>query len=175
MIEAPLRPPEPSSAHASAVMRANRRSDTGPELRLQASLREFGASFVADHPVRLRDERVRVDIAFPVLMLAVFVDGCYWHGCPAHYRVPRSNQPYWTAKIERNRRRDAANEALLAEAGWSFVRVWEHEADGGVANVLGALSLRDKLAGAAPPESPPTETVPAGATSVSPTPRRVCG
>jgi DNA mismatch endonuclease (patch repair protein) len=57
----------------------------------------------------------------------VFVDGCFWHGCPEHGTRPRANSRYWDAKIEVNRRRDRVQTAALERAGWTVVRVWEHE------------------------------------------------
>ena len=59
--------------------------------------------------------------------MAVFVDGCYWHGCPLHYSPPRTNAGYWGPKIERNRRRDGLVNAELQGAGWTVLRIWEHE------------------------------------------------
>lgn len=69
----------------------------------------------------------RPDFVFELERLAVFVDGCYWHGCPKCYRAPASNQEYWTAKIVRNKRRDKFVVRGLRKAGWRVVRVWEHE------------------------------------------------
>jgi DNA mismatch endonuclease (patch repair protein) len=59
--------------------------------------------------------------------VAVFVDGCFWHGCHEHCRMPSSNTDYWPAKIARNVERDRSTDERLAEAGWTVVRVWEHE------------------------------------------------
>jgi DNA mismatch endonuclease (patch repair protein) len=66
------------------------------------------------------------DFVFPAQRLAVFVDGCYWHGCPAHYRRPKSNRAFWDAKIDRNRRRDREVSRLLKARGWRVLRIWEH-------------------------------------------------
>jgi DNA mismatch endonuclease (patch repair protein) len=66
------------------------------------------------------------DFVFPSRRLAVFVDGCYWHGCPLHYRRPRSNRKFWDAKIARNRVRDREVGRLLRARGWRVLRVWEH-------------------------------------------------
>jgi DNA mismatch endonuclease (patch repair protein) len=67
------------------------------------------------------------DFAFPAVRLAIFVDGCFWHGCPKHGRKPASNEVYWNAKLARNRQRDrAVSKALLAK-GWKTLRIWEHE------------------------------------------------
>jgi DNA mismatch endonuclease (patch repair protein) len=64
---------------------------------------------------------------FPRAKVAVFVDGCFWHGCPDHYRAPVRNHEYWAAKIEKNQHRDQVVDATLHNAGWAVVRVWEHE------------------------------------------------
>lgn len=67
------------------------------------------------------------DFVFSTQRVAVFVDGCFWHGCPTCKRVPSSNVDYWGRKIERNQTRDAAVDANLKESGWIVLRVWEHE------------------------------------------------
>lgn len=72
--------------------------------------------------------RRRIDIAFPRRRLAVFIDGCFWHGCPAHFVPPKSNAQWWAAKIESNRARDRDTDIVLQEAGWTVVRCWEHAA-----------------------------------------------
>jgi DNA mismatch endonuclease (patch repair protein) len=66
------------------------------------------------------------DFVFPYQRLAVFVDGCYWHGCPKHYTRPKSNRKFWDAKIARNRRRDREVGRLLLAKGWRVLRIWEH-------------------------------------------------
>lgn len=57
----------------------------------------------------------------------MFIDGCFWHRCPVHYRQPSTNQEYWVAKVDRNVRRDSEVDAMLQEAGWAVIRVWEHD------------------------------------------------
>lgn len=59
--------------------------------------------------------------------VAVFVDGCFWHGCPEHATWPKNNEDFWRTKIEGNRARDADTDRRLTDAGWASVRVWEHE------------------------------------------------
>jgi DNA mismatch endonuclease (patch repair protein) len=71
--------------------------------------------------------RRRADIVFSRLKIAVFIDGCFWHGCPEHFRMPRANHQYWSTKIGRNRQRDVDTTTRLQEAGWSVLRFWEHE------------------------------------------------
>lgn len=71
--------------------------------------------------------RRTADVVFPSRRVAVFVDGCFWHGCPEHHRIPHANRGYWESKVERNRARDADTDSALRAAGWTVVRVWEHE------------------------------------------------
>ena len=66
------------------------------------------------------------DFAFPKRRIAVFLDGCFWHGCDRHFRLPVANRPYWLNKVERNRCRDRRTTRALRAAGWRVLRVWEH-------------------------------------------------
>ena len=74
------------------------------------------------------DPQPRADLVFPRAKVAVFVDGCYWHGCPEHGTMAKTNADYWDAKIARNRERDAETDKLLIGAGWTVVRAWGHAA-----------------------------------------------
>ncbi|MFE6303487.1 very short patch repair endonuclease [Nocardiopsis sp. NPDC057823] len=115
-----------SSPAVRASMRGNRNKNTKPELRLRSLLHQQGLRYrVATRP--LRDLRRTADIVFSKAKVAVFVDGCYWHGCPQHFRPATVNSEFWSAKIEGNRSRDAETDRLLRESGWTVVRVWEHE------------------------------------------------
>ena len=69
---------------------------------------------------------IRPDFVFPGARLAVFVDGCFWHGCPWYSTRPKGNAGFWISKFEGNRRRDAESRAALRRKGWKVVRVWEH-------------------------------------------------
>lgn len=71
--------------------------------------------------------QVRPDFVFPVRRLAVFVDGCFWHGCPRHGTRPQGNAAFWQAKFRRNQARDRRDMRRLRRAGWQVVRLWEHE------------------------------------------------
>ncbi len=124
-------------------MRGNRRRDTAPELEVRRRLHAAGLRYRVDWPIRLEGRRpVRPDVVFTRRHVCVFVDGCYWHGCPAHCRLPAANRAYWSAKIERNRQRDLATDAALQAAGWTVVRAWEHEApEVVVARVLDATRV----------------------------------
>jgi DNA mismatch endonuclease (patch repair protein) len=118
---------QPLSAGVRATMQANRRRDTQPELRLRSALHRAGCRFRVDLPVQTDDRSIRVDIAFPRRRVAIFVDGCFWHGCPVHGTQPRSNTWYWGPKLRRNVERDGIADSALSAAGWIVVRVWEHE------------------------------------------------
>ena len=147
--------PQPSSAGRSANMRANRRTDTKPELALRRALHRQGFRFRKDYRLDLADgKRVRPDIAFTARRVAVFVDGCFWHACPEHGSKPSANVWYWEPKLRRNVERDRAADAALAAAGWNVVRVWEHEPlETAVTAVLAALA-RSRPLGQSPGESP---------------------
>lgn len=109
-------------------MRANRARDTSPELRLRKRLHAAGLRYRVAAPVRVGPGRpLRPDIVFGPARVAVFVDGCFWHGCPEHASWPRRNAAFWRTKIEGNRARDSLQTQQLRAAGWEVVRVWEHE------------------------------------------------
>lgn len=130
----------PSSTHATATMRANRGSDTGPEIALRSALHREGLRFRKNYRLDFDEGRARPDVVFPAARLAVFVDGCYWHGCRDHRSLPQRNVEFWKAKIDGTRRRDDTQNRLLAGAGWRVIRIWEHEAvDDAVARVQRAL------------------------------------
>lgn len=119
--------PEPTSRGVTAVMRGNRKRDTGPELAVRRALYARGRRYVVNRLLRVGDVRVRPDLVFVGPRVAVFIDGCFWHGCPMHGTQPRANPGYWGPKIARNRERDARNTAALESEGWAVVRAWEHE------------------------------------------------
>lgn len=122
-------------------MRANRRTDTKPELALRRALHRQGYRYRKDFRLDLSGTRVRPDIAFTARRVAIFVDGCFWHQCPQHGGKPANNTWYWAPKLARNVQRDRAADAALAAAGWCVVRVWEHESlEDAVASVLAALA-----------------------------------
>lgn len=118
--------PEPTSTAATAIGKANRRRDTKPEVLLRSALHARGLRFRKDYLIRLPEFRVRVDVVFTRREVAVFVDGCFWHRCPEHGRVPKSNLDYWEPKLQANVDRDARVTAGLTEAGWIVRRFWEH-------------------------------------------------
>jgi DNA mismatch endonuclease, patch repair protein len=107
-------------------MARTRRRDTKPELELRRVLHARGLRFRVDRPV-LADRRRRADIVFGPARVLVFVDGCFWHGCPKHATWPTENADFWREKIETNRLRDRDTDERLRREGWTVVRVWEHE------------------------------------------------
>ena len=118
--------PVASSERVRRQMSRQRNKDTGPETAVRRELHSRGLRFRTD--VKLEDDlRTRADIAWRGLHVAVFVDGCFWHGCPQHATWPKANAAWWKAKIETNQRRDRATDTALEAAGWAVVRVWEHE------------------------------------------------
>lgn len=106
-------------------MQANRRRDTSPELLIRQILHRRGLRYRVDFAPGV-DKRRRADIVFTRARVAVFIDGCFWHGCPSHFVQPKSNAEYWESKIETNRQRDRDTTARLEKAGWTVLRFWEH-------------------------------------------------
>jgi len=138
------------------------RKDTRPEMQLRRALHARGLRYRVGIAVPGLPRRT-LDIAFPSLKLAVFVDGCFWHGCPEHATWPAANREWWEDKIRANSARDRATTAHLEAHGWSVVRVWEHESTESAAervrSVLAVLRTRliepasDAPEGPLPPRS----------------------
>ncbi|MEV0082893.1 very short patch repair endonuclease [Saccharopolyspora sp. NPDC050642] len=103
------------------------RRGTQPELKLRRALHRRGLRFLVDVSPRGTNRRRRVDIFLRGVRIAVFVDGCFWHSCPVHAHLPRSNRDWWRRKLEGVVLRDRDADAELTAAGWLVVRVWEHE------------------------------------------------
>lgn len=120
---------DPSWATSPATrksMQANRSRDTGPELALRRALHALGLRYrVCTRP--LPEVRHAADVVFRPAQVVVEVRGCFWHGCPEHYRVPSANANYWSEKVQRNMNRDQENDQRLRTAGWLVEVVWEHE------------------------------------------------
>jgi DNA mismatch endonuclease (patch repair protein) len=115
-----------SSAATRKSMQANRSRDTKPELALRRALHAMGLRYrVCARPVP--EVPRAVDVVFRPARVAVEVRGCFWHGCSEHYRQPKANETYWSAKVARNVARDADTERRLDAAGWLLVVVWEHD------------------------------------------------
>lgn len=124
----------------SRRMSAQRSRDTEPELQLRRRLFAGGRRYRVGYPVPGM-RRCTIDVAFPKRRVAVFVDGCFWHRCPEHGTMPKSNRDWWNDKLSRNAERDRQVTEALDAAGWSVVRVWEHEpVDAALAKVEATLS-----------------------------------
>ena len=116
-----------SSPAVRTRMQRQQTRDTQPELAVRRLLHAAGLRYRVDEPP-VRTLRRRADVVFGPAKVALFVDGCFWHGCPDHGARPtHSNNAYWTDKIRRNRERDHQTDAELESAGWISIRVWEHE------------------------------------------------
>lgn len=123
-------------------MASVRHRDTAAELALRRSLFAAGLRYRVEYPVEGKPRRT-IDIAFTRAKIAVFVDGCYWHGCPVHGTQAKSNAAWWSSKIATNQQRDVDTSIQLERLGWIVIRVWEHEsAEEGVARVVAALATQ---------------------------------
>ncbi len=106
-------------------MQGNRSRDTAPELAVRRLVHAVGLRYrVNARP--LPTLRRTADLVFTRRRVAVFIDGCFWHGCAEHHRQPGANADYWSAKVARNRERDADTDAALTAAGWTVLRFWSH-------------------------------------------------
>lgn len=112
------------SEQRSRIMATVRQRDTTPELVLRRALHACGLRFRLPHARTLPGSP---DVIFPTARVAVFVDGCFWHGCPVHGTRPKTNAAFWATKIKRNCERDKEVNERLAAMGWHTVRLWEHE------------------------------------------------
>jgi DNA mismatch endonuclease, patch repair protein len=108
----------------SLLMGRVRRTGTAPELYLRRALHRSGLRYRLASGAGLPGTP---DLAFRRAHVAVFVDGCFWHGCPKHGTVPKTNTKFWTAKIRRNRQRDRHVDQALRDMGWKVVRVCEDQ------------------------------------------------
>ena len=119
-------------ASRSELMSRIRGTNTSPERVLRAALWRNGLRYRlhAKTPVG------RPDVVFPGRKVAVFIDGCFWHGCPEHYRAATRNAEFWRDKIEGNKNRDVETTEALRSAGWAVIRVWEHEAPESAAELI---------------------------------------
>lgn len=114
----------PPTAARSRLMGRVRHRGTAPELVLRRTLWAAGLRYRLNSKPRLPGTP---DLLFPSHKIAVFVDGCFWHGCPLHGSCPKTREAFWEAKITRNQARDLAVDKALATMGWSVLRLWEHE------------------------------------------------
>ena len=132
-----VRPPLARSQNMAAVKRSN----TRPELGLRRALHAAGHRFRKDFPIRIDGRLLRPDIVFTKRRVAIFVDGCFWHGCPIHGETPASNVEFWTQKLCGNVERDRMQDRLLDKEGWTVLRIWEHtRVEDALAEVVAVLS-----------------------------------
>ncbi|MBV9096492.1 MAG: very short patch repair endonuclease [Frankiaceae bacterium] len=142
----PKSPPASSAGIRRRMQVLSKKRDTAPELVLRRELHRLGLRYRVDVAPIPSQPRRRADIVFPRRRLAVFVDGCFWHGCEDHGVRPTANAEYWRAKLLRNMERDRETDALLIAAGWRVMRVWEHEPAQAAAARVHAL-VREGAAG----------------------------
>lgn len=116
----------PTDPSTSQRMSRQRSRDTAAEWALRRVLHARGLRYRVDAALPGLARR-RADILFPRQKLAVFVDGCFWHGCPEHKTEPKTNAAWWATKLARNVDRDRETDAHLVELGWTVLRIWEHE------------------------------------------------
>lgn len=119
-------PTHRTTAETSVRMSRQARRDTKPELDLRRRLHRQGYRYRVNHPLPGLPRR-RADLTFTANRVVVFVDGCFWHGCPEHGTSPRNNGEWWGEKLSRNVARDHETDTILTAAGWTVVRIWEHE------------------------------------------------
>ncbi len=106
-------------------MQVTPRRDTPCELAVRSAVHAKGLRYRVDW--QLPGTRRRADMAFVGVKVAVFIDGCFWHGCPNHATWPKANARWWRNKIETNIQRDRDTDILLRRSGWRVLRFWEHE------------------------------------------------
>lgn len=126
---------KPSSPETSRRMAKVRQKGTDAEIALRRELYRIGLRYRVDYAVLKKPRRV-ADVAFPGLRIAIFVDGCFWHGCPEHASWPKQNAEFWREKIEANRHRDTDTNERLRSMGWMVLRFWEHESPVEAAEVV---------------------------------------
>lgn len=122
-------------------MQSNRGRDTKPELALRSAVHAMGLRYrVSARP--LPHLRRTADLVFPRERVAVFLDGCFWHGCPEHHTVAATNAQFWADKVSGNMTRDRDTDSRLRAEGWVSVRIWEHDDP-----TSAALHVRDVVLG----------------------------
>lgn len=107
----------------SRIMSSVRGRDTKPEIAFRHSLWKRGYRYRNHYKIG----SYRADIALPSKKIAIMIDGCFWHGCPIHFKMPKSNLRYWKSKIKGNMLRDRKTNRYLSASGWKVLRFWEHD------------------------------------------------
>lgn len=141
------RAPRPSDAATALRMRTQRQRDTSCEMTVRRELHGRGLRYRVDcRPVL--GLRRRADVVFRAVKVAVFIDGCFWHGCPLHWKPPHRHSVWWAQKIATNIQRDGGTTASLEDAGWLVIRVWEHDAAVSAAARIARLVFERRASGA---------------------------
>lgn len=136
--------PAPSSEAALRRMKAAKPRDTAPEKALRSALHHKGLRFRVDQKP-IKELNRKADVVFRSMKVAVFVDGCFWHGCPIHGTQAKANAEFWSQKIRQNQTRDTDTTKHLRSEGWKVIRVWEHEdAEKAAEKIYGCIVKRKK-------------------------------
>ena len=139
----PVSDAAPSSPAVSARMSRQGSRDTAPEVAVRRLLHSAGLRYRVNVPVPGMPRRT-IDIVFPKAKIAIFMDGCFWHGCPQHATQPKANAEWWQTKLGKNVVRDQETTEHLRAAGWTVLRFWEHEVPASVAEEVRIAVLRQR-------------------------------
>lgn len=129
--------PKASSPSVSKVMKGNTGKDTKMEVRVRKALWHKGYRYRKNHRKLLGTP----DISFPKSKIVIFLDSCFWHGCPLHFKLPKKNREFWEQKIQRNMERDSEVNYHYDEEGWIILRFWEHEINSDFPYVLKVITF----------------------------------
>lgn len=130
---------DPISETTSKRMSKTSGQNNSREREIRSRLHRLGFRFRIHRPI-LPGTRRTADIAFTGLQVAVFADGCFWHGCPKHGTSPKNNSDWWLEKIAANKTRDSETDKRLRALGWKSIRIWEHEnIDDAIARIVRVL------------------------------------
>jgi DNA mismatch endonuclease (patch repair protein) len=132
-----------SKAQRSDIMRKIKSTNTKPEVLFRKELLKQGWKYQKKTSKLLKG---KPDVVFPKFKTVIFVDGCFWHGCPYHYRRPSSNKKYWSNKITTNKVRDGKINKYYKKNGWNCIRIWEHSINKNLHNLLKVISIKLKIA-----------------------------
>lgn len=132
------RAPAASSSTVRKVMQANVGRTTSIEAAIIDALQKHGLRFAVNTPP-VPSLRWKADLVVPERCLCVFLDGCFWHACPQHFRVPKTNSAWWKEKIDANVDRDQRQTQALSQRGWRVLRFWEHQVRHELESVVDAI------------------------------------
>ncbi|MCF3135138.1 very short patch repair endonuclease [Streptomyces olivochromogenes] len=127
--------------------------DTAPEVAVRRLLHASGLRYRVNVPVPGMPRRT-IDIVFSKAKIAIFLDGCFWHGCPKHATQPKANAEWWRAKLDKNMARDLETTEHLTTAGWTVLRFWEHESAANVAHCISESVASKRPTPPRPPSGP---------------------